>query len=62
MDKLLILANFKVDVPVERNAENDVIRSKPVAYTKGMVIDAADVPEGQSADDWIEKGLAEKAA
>lgn len=63
--KLLILQNFAVMVPTgtyesgQHAGENKPDRRVP--YSKGMVVNEADVPEKQSADDWIEKELAEAA-
>ena len=52
MEKLIIEANFHVFVP-------DVTgRERRVQYTTGMVVEAADLPEGQDPDDWMAKGLA----
>lgn len=52
MAKLQIVANFRVWVPDEPG------KDRKVEFTKGMVLDAADVPAGQSAEDWVAKGLA----
>ncbi len=53
--KIQILANFHVFVP------GDSVDDKRVEFTKGMVVDDANMPVGQSAQDWIEKGLAKAA-
>lgn len=61
MDKLIIVQNFKVDVPnAGENPDGTPKAATVVAYTKGMVVAADDIPEGQSADDWIAKGLAKR--
>ncbi len=61
MDKLVILANFKVDVAnAGTNPDGTPRASTVVAFTKGMVVAADDIPAGQSADDWIAKGLAKR--
>jgi hypothetical protein len=61
MEKLVILANFKVDVanPGE-NPDGSPKAATVVPFTKGMVVAEDEVPEGQSAQDWIDKGLAER--
>jgi len=41
-------------VPTE--VEHSIERK--VTFTKGMVVDAADIPEGQDADNWVAQGLA----
>jgi len=53
MDKYLIEANFHVYVN-----QGEGRPEKRVAFTKGVVVEADDVPEGQSGDDWVTKGLA----
>lgn len=52
MAKLQIVANFLVWVPAEPG------KDRKVEFTKGMVLDADALPAGQSAEDWIAKGLA----
>ena len=52
MDAVRIVANFHVFVPA---AEGD----RRVAYQRGQTVKVADIPDDQSAQDWIEKGLAE---
>jgi hypothetical protein len=63
--KLLILQNFVVMVPTGKyDSGPHEGENKPdsrVQYSKGMVVDEANVPENQSADDWIAKELAEAA-
>ncbi len=51
MAKLQIIANFRVWVP-------DAGKDRKVEFTKGMVLDESAVPEGQTAEDWLAKGLA----
>ena len=51
--KIKILSNFHVFAPKDG-------RDKRVAFTAGTTIDAGDLPEGHSARDWAEKGLAEE--
>jgi hypothetical protein len=52
IEKARVAANFHVFVPAEDG------RDKKVAYTAGMAVAAADLPEGQSLQDWVDKGLA----
>jgi len=54
--KYIIEANFHVYV-----SEHDSKPERKAAFTKGMVVEAADIPQGQSADDWVAKGLAKAA-
>ena len=49
--KIRIASNFHVFVPKDG-------RDRRVAFTAGTVIDAGDLPAGQSARDWIAKDLA----
>lgn len=51
--KVRITTNFHVFAPKDG-------RDRRVAFTAGTVIDAGDLPPGQSARDWVEKGLAEE--
>jgi hypothetical protein len=53
--KYIIEANFHVYVSEDGKPE------RKAAFTKGMVVEAADIPQGQSADDWVAKGLAKAA-
>lgn len=53
MDKYLIEANFHVFVS-QGEGKPDV----KVAFSKGMVVEAKDIPEGHTGDDWVTKGLA----
>lgn len=46
--KIKIVSSFHVFAPTK------------VAFTAGTVIDAGDIPAGQSAQDWVDKGLAEE--
>lgn len=48
--KLEIIENFHVWVGARPATKVD--------YTRGMVVDEKDVPADQSAQDWIDKGLA----
>ena len=56
MEKLIIDANFHVFV-----SQGEGKPERKVAFTKGLLVDASDIPEGQSAEDWIAKGLAKAA-
>ena len=49
----LIVANFHVFLPAQEG-KADTKRS----FSKGQVIDESDIPDGQSGDDWVSKGLA----
>lgn len=56
MEKLIIEANFHVFVGQGAG--------KPEAkavFTKGMVVEGSDIPEGHTADEWVAKGLAKAA-
>lgn len=55
MERYLVLENFHVFVPQDEGGTE-----KKVIYLKGQVVE--DVPEGQSAEDWIEKGLTRRDA
>lgn len=54
--KLLILAKFHV---FASNGEGK--KSTRFDYAPGMVVDAGDLPSDQSAESWIDKGLAAEA-
>ncbi len=55
MERYLVLVFFHVFVPQgEGGPEQKII------YLKGQVVE--DVPDGQSAEDWIEKGLTRRDA
>lgn len=54
--KLVILRNFSVRVIDRHGVEHRI------AYSRGMVVDATEVPAGQSAENWAAKGLAKIAA
>lgn len=54
--KHIIEANFHCYV-----SQGDDKPERKVSFTKGMVVEAADIPEGQSAADWVAKGLAKTA-
>lgn len=56
MEKLIIEANFHVFV-----SQGEGKPERKVEFTKGMVVAENDMPEGQSAEDWIAKGLAKAA-
>jgi hypothetical protein len=56
MGKYLIEANFHVFV-----SQGDDKPERKATYSKGMVVEAADIPQGQSAADWVAKGLAKAA-
>lgn len=49
--KIRIATDFHVFVPKDG-------RDRRVAFTAGTVIDAGDLPPGQSAADWVGKDLA----
>lgn len=56
MRKLIVTANFHVDI--------DQGEGKPAVrklYSKGLVVEETDIPDGHTADGWIEKGLATEA-
>ena len=55
-DKYIIALNFHVFVS---QGEGKPERKQP--FTKGQVIEENDIPAGQSADDWVAKGLATAA-
>jgi len=61
MDKIVIIANFHIYVSQGLNPDGTDKPAKRVVYTNGMVIDAADMPEGHAAASWIEKELATAA-
>lgn len=56
MDHVLITRNFRIDV-----AGSERKPAETRHYTKGIVVAVADIPAGQSAEDWIAKGLAAAA-
>lgn len=58
MRTLVIAANFHVDI-ADPDPEKPAIRK---AFSKGMVVDEGDLPEGHTASAWVEKGLATIAA
>lgn len=55
MRKLVIAANFHVDIADPADPEKPPVRK---AYGKGMVVDEGDLPDGHTAEDWLVKGLA----
>jgi hypothetical protein len=61
MDKFIIAANFHVYVGQGKNPDDTDKPARKVTFSKGMVVDANDIPEGQTADDWVAKGLATAA-
>ena len=54
--KHIIEANFHCYV-----SQGDDKPERKASFTKGMVVEAADIPQGQSAADWVGKGLAKTA-
>lgn len=58
--KYLIEANFHVFLLQEPAGDRPRPELKR-SFGKGQVIDEADVPDGQSGDDWVAKGLASPA-
>ena len=61
MDKVLITANFHIFVGQGKNVDGTDKAERRAAYTKGMVVDITDVPEGHDASVWIDQGLASAA-
>jgi hypothetical protein len=58
----LIVANFHVYVSDGTDPATGKPRpDKKVSFFKGRVIEPDKIPEGQSGDDWVDKGLAELA-
>ena len=58
----MIVENFHVDVEQGKDVagkERPPIRKY---FTKGMVIAVDQLPQGHSAQDWIDKGLAKAAS
>ena len=55
MGNIIIVANFHAFVPT-----GDGKPERKVTFTRGMVVEAANMPEGHTADDWVAKGLATK--
>lgn len=53
MGKYLIEANFHIFI-----SQGEVKPERKIAFSKGMVVEASDIPEGQDADEWVAKGLA----
>lgn len=51
--KIKIVSNFHVFAPGGE-------REKKVAFTAGTVLGPTDMPDGQTAEGWVEKGLAEE--
>jgi hypothetical protein len=50
--KYVVAANFHVYV-----AQGDGKPEKRVAFAKGQVLEASDIPAGQTGEDWLAKGL-----
>lgn len=61
MDKFIIAANFHVYVGQGKNPDGTDKPDRKVTFSKGMVVDANDIPDGHTADDWVAKGLATAA-
>jgi hypothetical protein len=63
--KLTILDHFHVFVPQGQFEsgphKGEDKPDRKINFVKNQTIDEADLPEGQSAQDWIEKGLAVSA-
>ena len=58
MEKLLVLENFHVFIADGFQADGATPKpDKRAAFTKGMTVAVDQLPAGQSADDWIAKGL-----
>lgn len=57
MSRVVIIANFHVFV-----AQGAGKHDRRVGFTKGMVVEADKIPEGQSSSDWIAKGLGKAAS
>jgi hypothetical protein len=55
-DKLIVETSFHVFVP-----QGEGRPERRVEYRAGMLVEADDIPEGQTADDWVAKGLAKAA-
>lgn len=55
-DKLIVEANFHVFVP-----QGEGLPERRVEFTRSMLVPVDDIPEGQTADDWVAKGLAKAA-
>ncbi|NQW54296.1 MAG: hypothetical protein HQ465_23945 [Rhodospirillales bacterium] len=60
-DKLIIAATFHLFVGQGQNADGTDKPARRATYAKGMVIEAFEIPEGHTADDWVAKGLATAA-
>ena len=56
MSRVVIIANFHVFV-----SQGAGKTDRRVGFTKGMVVEGDKIPEGQTTDDWIAKGLAKAA-
>jgi hypothetical protein len=53
MGKYLIEANFHVFI-----AQGEGKPEAKRAFSNGMVVEASDIPDGHSGDEWVAKGLA----
>ncbi|CAB4167202.1 hypothetical protein UFOVP860_6 [uncultured Caudovirales phage] len=62
MDKLLVLENFHVYIPDGLQPDGERKPDKRITFTKGMTLTTDQIPAGQAAADWIEKGLAHTVA
>ncbi len=56
MLRVIITENFHVFVSQAGKTD------RRVGFTKGMVVEDDKIPEGQTTDDWIAKGLAKAAS
>lgn len=54
--KLIIEANFHVFVP-----QGPGLAERRVEFRRSMLVAVDDIPEGQTADDWVAKWLAKAA-
>lgn len=56
MEKVIIDANFHIFV-----SQGEGKPEAKALFTKGMVVAADEIPEGHTAESWVEKGLAKAA-
>ena len=59
MNAVRIVANFHVFVPQPAGPDGKPQPEKRVHYARGQSVPGDEIPSGQSAADWIDKGLAE---
>ena len=59
--QLIVLQPFYVWVPSGKNADGTDKPDRRQSYSPGQTLQSQDVPEGQSTEDWIEKGLVREA-